>query len=252
MQVIGPAPVDLRVLPDPTAIARAAADLFVEHARAGIAARGCFRVALSGGSTPRTLYSMLATEAALREAVAWDAVHFYWGDERHVPPDHPDSNYRMVRETLLDRVSVPADNVHRIAGESADAADAAYAYRSELERSFALKRGEKPVFDLVLLGLGADAHTASLFPETEALDARDRLVVANWVPQAGVFRITLTAPVLNAGRAVVFLVAGGDKAPAVAQVLRGERSPKRWPAQLILPRASRAVWLVDRAAASGL
>lgn len=241
---------EVRVLADSAALTRAAAELFVAQARAAIDARGRFSVALSGGSTPRSLYVLLATESVLRNAVDWSAVELFWGDERHVPPDHAESNYRMVREALLDHVPVPHRNVHRIAGERTDAADAAREYQSELERSFSLDEGEAPVFDLVLLGLGADAHTASLFPGTDALSERKRLVIANWVPQAGVFRITLTAPVLNAGRMVVFLVAGADKSQAVAQVLQADRDPLRIPAQLIDPGTGRLVWLIDQAAAA--
>jgi 6-phosphogluconolactonase len=243
---------EVRVLPDPAALTRAAADLFVAEARAAIDARRHFSVALSGGSTPRSLYSLLVTDSSLRDAVAWDRVHLFWGDERHVPPGHAQSNYRMVREALIDHVDMPRENVHRIVGELTDAAEAARAYQIELQRFFDLQYNEWPVFDLVLLGLGTDAHTASLFPGSVALGEREALCIANWVEAAAAFRITLTAPVLNAARAVVFLVSGTDKAQAVASVLQGERDPLRFPAQLIQPQAGRLVWLLDRTAAGAL
>jgi len=241
---------EVRVLADPAALTRAAADLFVTEARAAIDARGRFAVALSGGSTPRALYGLLATEAALRDAIAWDRVHLFWGDERHVPPEHEQSNYRMVREALLDRVRIAPENVHRIAGETSDADAAAQAYQAELRAFFGLAEGDSPRLDLVLLGLGADAHTASLFPgAARTLERRD-LVVAHWVESAKAYRVSLTAPVLNAARTIAFIVSGADKAQAVQQVVDGARDPLRYPAQLIEPADGRLVWLLDRAASS--
>jgi 6-phosphogluconolactonase len=238
------------VLPDAPALARRAADLFVTEARAAIDARGRFAVALSGGSTPRALYALLATDAALHDAIAWDRVYLFWGDERHVPPEHEQSNYRMVREALLDRVRIPPENVHRIAGEISDADAAAHAYQAELRAFFGLAGSDLPRLDLVLLGLGADAHTASLFPGAARTLERHDLVVAHWVESAKAYRVSLTAPVLNAARTIAFVVGGADKARAVQQVLDGVRDPLRYPAQLIEPAHGRLVWLLDRAAAS--
>jgi glucokinase len=243
---------EVRVLADAATMARAGAELFVMQARQAVEARGRFSVALSGGSTPRALYTLLATDPRLRDAVPWNQVYLFWGDERHVPRDSAESNYRMTREALLDHVPIPAENVHPIVRHSAEATDLAHAYQLELERFFHLSAGALPVFDLVLLGLGADAHTASLFPETAAVNERAQLVVANWVEKFAAFRITLSAPVLNAGRLVVFVVSGADKAPALSQCLSGARDPMRMPAQLIDPPEGRLLWVVDQAAAGML
>ncbi|MFY9553057.1 MAG: 6-phosphogluconolactonase [Thermoanaerobaculia bacterium] len=232
------------VLPDPDALAREAAEDFTRRAL-DAAARGRFTVALSGGHTPRRLYSLLGDERApYRARVPWERVHLFWGDERHVGPDDPRSNYRMVREALLSRVAIPESNVHRI---PAELTDAAARYEAELRRFFALAPGEIPRFDLMYLGLGTDGHTASLFPETTALSVRDRLVVATWVAKLNAFRITMTYPVFEEARAVVFLVAGADK----AEVLSAVRDPARaaaHPAGRIHPRDGELLWLVDRAA----
>jgi len=240
--------VDLRVFPDSVALTRAAAELFAAEARAAIDARGRFSVALSGGSTPRALYGLLATDAALRASIDWLRVHLFWGDERHVSPEHPQSNYRMVREVLLDPVAIPPQNIHRIAGERADADEAASAYQMELEQFFGLAQGDLPCLDLVLLGLGSDAHTASLFPSAARTLERRELVVAHFVESANAFRISLTAPALSAARTIVFIVSGSDKAQAVHQVLDGERDPRRYPAQLIEPGGGKLIWLLDRSA----
>ena len=245
-------------------------------------------VALAGGSTPRALYRLLADPAApFRARVDWQAVHFFWGDERHVPPDHPDSNYRMAREAMLDHVQVPAAHVHRIAAEEPDAARAARLYERELIEVFGLRREaagggegaagdedaagsvsgsggadaarEWPRFDLVLLGLGEEGHTASLFPGSPLL-AEDELsrpsaqplAAAVWVEKLGTWRITLTPPALDHAATVIFLVSGAAKAPALAAVLEGERRPELYPAQVVAPLGGRLLWLVDRAAAAQL
>ena len=243
---------EVRVMSDARAMARAAAELFVKCARSAVETRGRFTVALSGGSTPRALFNLLATEADLRNATPWNQVHLFWGDERHVPPDSAESNFRMTRETLLDHVPIPPENVHPIVSAFGDAVELARAYELELERRFALSAGALPAFDLVLLGMGADGHTASLFPDSPALDERRRLVVANWIERFSAFRITLTVPVLNAARAVVFLAGGADKASTLHEVLHGPYAPRRLPAQLIDPRTGTLVWLVDQAAAGML
>ncbi len=235
---------------DPGALTRRAAEEFVRLAADAIASHGRCAVALSGGSTPKGLYTLLASEAdASRGRVPWDRMHFFWGDERHVPPHHPDSNYRMALDTLLSKVPVPAQHVHRIRAENPDAGKAAEDYEQALCEFFQLEGGEWPRFDLVLLGMGPDGHTASLFPGTAVLDERKRLVAASWVEHLNATRITLTPPVLNNAACVIFLISGQEKAETLRAVLHGEAEPGRLPAQLIRPGRGRLLWLVDRAAA---
>ena len=211
-----------------------------------------FTIALSGGSTPRRLHVLMAGDPAVRNRLPWGQLHFFWGDERHVPPDHPRSNYRMAQETLLSLASVPAENIHRIPSEETNAIRAAEKYEQELKTFFSLQAGQLPRFDCVLLGMGSDGHTASLFPGSEALHESKRLVAANWVEKIKAYRITLTVPVLNHADLVVFLVSGAEKAEALKQVLHGDYQPERFPAQLIRPDPGKLLWIVDRAAASGL
>jgi 6-phosphogluconolactonase len=242
----------LVVVDDADALAREAASEFSRRAEKCVAERGRFTVTLSGGSTPRRLYALLADPAApFRDGIPWGSVHFFWGDERHVPPDDPASNYRMAREALLARVPVPSENVHRIEAERPNAADAADAYERELKRFFALAPGQVPCFDLVLLGMGPDGHTASLFPGSSALEVRDRLVVAAWIPRLNSDRITLTLPVFNNAAAVTFMVSGADKADTLRAALDPD-APVSLPCQRIRPGQGDLLWLVDRAAASGL
>jgi 6-phosphogluconolactonase len=243
---------ELRVWPDAAALYRAAAQEFALQAADAVAARGRFAVVLAGGSTPRGLYGLLVSDPGMRETVPWEAIHFFWGDERIVGPDHIDSNYRMAAEALLSKVPIASANVHRMRGEAADAETAAAEYEATLQSFFALGASEWPRFDLILLGLGSDAHTASLFPGTAALDERQRLVVANRVDQLGTTRITLSLPVINRARCVLFLVSGAEKAAAVWTTLRGPREPGRWPAQSIAPHPGRCLWMLDAAAASML
>ena len=240
----------VRMVDDLAALARAAAEEFAHAAEEAVRARGRFTVALSGGSTPRSLHRLLATD--YRDRIDWRAVHVFWGDERHVPPDHPESNFRMARETLLDAVPVPPENIYRIPAENPDAARAAMDYEETLCAAFGLSRGELPRFDLLVMGIGEDGHTASLFPGSDALHERERLVIAPWVEKLGTFRITLTPPVLNHGANVLFLVSGEEKAEAVRTALEGERDPDRCPAQIVRPESGSLLWLVDRAAASRL
>jgi 6-phosphogluconolactonase len=231
----------LSVYESPEELAGAAAQDFASKAAEAIEERGRFAVVLAGGSTPRAAYEILARDLA--GTIAWNDVHVFFGDERSVPPDHEDSNYRMAREALLDHVS--AVSVHRMRAEvSPD--EAAASYEDELRGFFGAE--ELPRFDLILLGIGGDGHTASLFPETPALEVKDRWVVANPVPKLDTTRITLTAPVLNAARAVDFLVAGEGKAEALKEILEGDADPRRYPAKLIRPPGGPA-WMVDRAAA---
>lgn len=237
---------------DAEALAAAAAAVVVDSASRAVAARGRFTIALSGGATPRRLYQLLADPGApFRGRLPWDRVHVFFGDERHVPPDHQDSNYRAAREALLDHVSVAS--VHRMRGEEPDAGLAAAAYEAELARFFAAPAGgPAPRIDLVLLGLGADGHTASLFPGSPALHERRRWVVAPYVEKLGARRITLTFPALDRAREVVFVVSGAEKADALARVLApsGEAEPP--PAARVKPTAGPPRWLVDHAAAARL
>jgi 6-phosphogluconolactonase len=229
-------------LPDAAAVAEAGAARFVAAAEAAIAARGRFLCALAGGGTPRATYRLLATRHAAR--VDWGKLEVFFGDERTVPPAHPDANYRMAKEALLDHVPIDPARVHRMEGER-DPAEAARDYAARLEAI----AGQPPRLDFVFLGLGADGHTASLFPGTRALLPTDASVIAVEVPQLATFRITLTAPVLSAAAQVVFLVEGAGKAEALRRCL--EAPPGTVPAQLVAP-AGGAVWLVDRAAAAAL
>ena len=206
-------------------------------------------MALSGGSTPKKMFAMLANDAALRNRMPWCRVHFFWGDERHVPPDHTDSNFRMTNEVMLSRVPVPPENIHRIRAENPDAGKAAEDYEQELREFFMLGPEQLPPFDCVFLGMGTDGHTASLFPGTKALQERKRLVVPNWVDKFQSYRITLTPPVLNNADLVIFLVSGEEKAQPLRTVLEGQKQPDRLPSQLIEPTHGKLLWLVDRAAA---
>lgn len=226
----------------PAELAQAAARDFVAKAEAAISERGRFAVALAGGSTPKATYEVLARDHA--EDLDWAAVHAFFGDERTVPPDHEDSNYRMAREALLDRV--PVGSVHRMRGELPPE-EAATAYEEDLREFFG--PDGIPRFDLILCGIGEDGHTLSLFPETAALDVSDRLIVANPVLKLETTRITLTVPVANAARAVTFLVAGEGKAQALKEILEGDADPRACPAKYVRPEDGDLSWMADRPAA---
>ena len=230
----------VQIFATPDDLAQAAARAFAEKAERALAERGRFAVALAGGSTPKTTYGILARDYS--DAVDWPGVHVFFGDERTVPPDHEDSNYRMAKEALLDHV--PVGSVHPMRGELVPE-EAAASYEMELRDFFG---EEPPTLDLVMLGIGGDGHTASLFPETGALDVTDRLAVANPVPKLETTRLTLTVPVLNAARDVFFLVAGEDKAEALKEILEGDADPRAYPAGLVQPKGG-PTWMVDRAAA---
>lgn len=236
-------------LDDLNAVAHAAAVLFVRAAQEA-RPRNRFNVVLSGGSTPRAFHTLLAAPP-YRDQVEWSQVHFYWGDDRCVAPDDPESNFRMARETLLDKVPIREAQIHRMHTEE-DPVVAANLYEEELRQDFALGEGQLPRFDLIYLGMGPDGHTASLFPHTAALAVTDKLVTANFVPKLSANRITLTYPVLNNAAAIAFLVAGSDKADALAAVLQGSRDPDTYPSQLIAPTDGDLFWLADRAAAAKL
>lgn len=243
---------EIEVYPDPQSLAEAAAGHIVRIAAEAIAARGRFTIGLPGGSTPRALFTLLASPAWAGR-IDWALVHVFWGDERCVPPDHPDSNYRLARETLLEHVPIPAGHVYRIPAELPPPT-AAHAYEQTLRAFFG--EGDpalpQPRFDLLLQGLGDDGHTASLFPGTAALHETTRWVVENYVPRLDAWRITLTAPAINAAAHVIFLVSGASKANALQAVLRGPHRPHEYPAQLIQPRAGQVWWLADQAAAEQL
>jgi 6-phosphogluconolactonase len=243
---------EIRVLDDAASLAAAGAEEFARAAQAAISARGRFAVALCGGGTPRPMYEMLA-QTPYRERIDWQRVEFFWGDERAVAPDHPDSNFRMANEALLAKLVLRPDQVHRMPAEREDLAGAARDYQEEIAR--VLRPGaleEAPSFDLALQGLGPDGHTASLFPYTEALNESTHWVVPNYVPRLKAHRLTMTPKLLNRAALVIFLVAGAHKAAPLAQVLEGLEDPQRLPAQLIRPHNGRVLWLADRAAASRL
>jgi 6-phosphogluconolactonase len=225
----------------------AAAELFVNCHNEAMRARGRFSVALSGGSTPKALFALLATEE-FRAQIDWAHSFIFWGDERCVPPDDPDSNYRIARESLLDHVSVLPDHIYRMRGE-VDPEQAAGEYEGFLKAFF---KGENTRFDLLLLGMGDDGHTASLFPRTAALKEKGRLVVANYLEMKNIWRITLTTRAINAAANIAFLVSGVAKADRLREVLKGEYKPELLPSQLIKPEQGELVWLVDKEAASML
>jgi 6-phosphogluconolactonase len=238
-------PDNIVVLENPEEVARAAADRFVELAQVAITGRGRFSAALAGGSTPKRTYELLASED-YRNRVAWAKVHVFFGDERCVGPEDPESNYRMARSAMLSHLPIPAQNVHRLVGEGAPEASARL-YIDEL-RSF-FEGASWPRFDLVFLGLGDDGHTLSLFPGTAALKEERAWVVANWVEKFKTFRLTLTAPAINRAVQIVFLVTGEGKARRLPEVIRGPRDTERLPSQLIQPVDGSLAWFVDKAAA---
>ena len=243
---------DLLVVADRAALAQEAAKRVVAITEEAVARCGRFTVALAGGSTPMLLYSLLAAEPYCTR-LPWRETHVFWGDERAVPPTHPDSNFGIAKATLLSRVPVPADHVHRMQAERADLDAAASEYEAEIARTFtAQPADEPPAFDLILLGLGTDGHTASLFPYTQALRETTRWVAPNYISRLKANRLTLTTPLLNRAATILFLVSGTDKASALQAVLEGPPDPEQLPAQLIRPVAGRLVWLVDQAAASRL
>jgi 6-phosphogluconolactonase len=240
------------VEPDAAALARRAAQYFVEMVGEAVAGRRRARIAISGGSTPRVTFQLLAdpTQPWLRR-MPWESLDLYWVDERAVPPDNAESNYRMTREALLDHVPLRPDQIHRMEGEL-DPEVAASRYESELRNSFRLEGAQRPRFDLVALGMGTDGHTASLFPHTQAIHEMSRLVTANHVPKKDAWRITLTWPVIDHASSVFFLVAGVDKAQILKEVLTGPHDPERLPSQLIWPAGGILTLFLDKAAASFL
>lgn len=229
------------------AVSQAAAELFAARASVAVRERGRFSVALAGGNTPRRAYELLA-QSPLCDAVPWYDVHVFWGDERCVPPDDPRSNYRMAREAFLDRLPLLDWQIHPMRGVG-DPDEAAFEYERELRQFFA---DGKPRFDLVLLGMGDNAHTASLFPGLPVLEERTRWVSSVYIAELQMHRLTLTAPAINQAATIAFLVAGADKAQPLKEVLQGPRDPQRLPAQLVRPADGELLWLVDKTAAARL
>jgi 6-phosphogluconolactonase len=237
---------EIQVRRDLPELSRAAASRFLQEARRATQERGLFSVALAGGSTPRPLYALLADDPSFRPEVPWDKTHFFWGDERPVPPSSPQSNYRMAHEAMLSKVPAPPGHIHRIRAEDPDVSRVALEYEEDLRAFFHLEPGQFPRFDLVLLGMGPDGHTASLFPGTEGLEERKRLVIANWVDNLHAHRITMTLPVLNQAALVLFLVSGEEKAATLRRVFEEGGPQDPLPARLIQPTHGRLLWLVDQ------
>jgi len=235
----------IKVFNDPSSLANAAIDLFINRAQMAIEEKGVFSAVLSGGSTPRRLYTGLAASEQ-QQGLDWGNIHLFFGDERHVPPDHPESNFKMVQETLLSKIPIPQSCIHRVRAEL-DPRLAAFNYEDELRRFF---EGEWPRFDLVFLGMGDDGHTASLFPSTAGLNEEHRWFVANYVPKLGEWRLTLTKNAINAACNIVVLVSGQSKAEMISTVLSEDASQKRKPIQLISPIDGEMVWMLDSEAAS--
>jgi 6-phosphogluconolactonase len=250
MQALAP---EIRIVKDSEELTRAAAGELVRCAKESVGRQGRFTVALAGGNTPISLYELLATQPTFRTLLPWGKSHFFWGDERHVPPDHAENHFRKAQAAMFSRVDVPPENIHRVPAENPDAAAAAAEYEAELRRFFGLKPGKLPRFDLALLGMGPDGHIAALFPGSDALAVSDRLAVATRDAQHGTEWITLTLPVLNNASTVVFLASGTQKAETLREVLRRvERPPKnavRIPAELVRPVNGRLLWIVDQEAA---
>jgi len=238
----------IQILPTPADLFQAAATEFLRLGHESIAARHRFTVALSGGSTPKSLYSLLAARHA---GFDWAHTYLFFGDERHVPPTDPDSNYRMVNESLLSKIQIPAGNVFRVKAENPDAVAAAAEYEAQLRNFFALRPGEFPRFDLIFLGMGPDGHTASLFPDSAGLKEQSKLVIANWVEKFKTHRISFTFPVLNNAQEVMFLASGPDKAEMAHRVLGGKNSPP-YPSEQVQPKNGTLLWMLDDAAASKL
>jgi 6-phosphogluconolactonase len=233
------------VLPNPDAVAQATADRFVRAAEGAIAERGIFRVALSGGSTPKDVYPLIAATER-RDEVDWSRVEFFWGDERAVPPDDPESNFGVAYQMLIARLPrVRQDRIHRMQADAPDLDAAALAYEAELRLAFDAAGATPPAFDLIWLGMGPDGHTASLFPGSTAIAERERWVVGTWAPAPQAWRMTFTYPLLNAGRDVIFVVTGADKADPLGRILAGGSG---LPAEDV--RGSSVEWIVDAAAAS--
>jgi 6-phosphogluconolactonase len=247
-----PVTVTYATWPTPSQVAEAAAQIFLDSAQHAVTTRGIARIAISGGSTPKAMFALLADPAhPFRNVIDWSKLQLFWVDERCVPPTDPESNFGVTHRALLSTVPLPPENIFRMEGEL-DPEEAASRYESTLRNTMKLEGAESPAFDLLLLGMGDDGHTASLFPHTGALHEIGRLVVANHVPQKDTWRISLTWPVINQAREVAFLIEGEAKAGILAEVLTGPYDPERLPSQLIRPSNGKLRFLLDDAAAAKL
>ena len=242
---------ELVVCEDLEELGQRAADLFVDLAAEAVRSQGRFSVALSGGETPKALHSRLGSPSYVRR-VPWSQVYVFWGDERYVPQDHPDSNCRMARATLLDQVPIPGENIFPVPTEEKDAESAAGRYQETVRTFFELDEGEQPRLDLMVMGMGEDGHTASLFPDTPALEDSSGVVVANPVRKLDSDRVTFTVSAINQAAFVVFLISGASKAPVLQEVLEGPYQPDRLPSQFVQPVSGKLLFLVDREAAARL
>ena len=239
----------IAIYPDIDTLSQQAAQYVVRTASESIAARGRFTIALSGGTTPRKLYTLLGSEP-YNSQIDWQQVHIFWGDERCVPPDNPDSNYYMAQEVLLSKISIPALQVHRMPADQPGRDATSQSYTAEMQSAFGTQG--IPVFDLIQLGMGPEGHTASLFPHQASLHETQRLVMPVSVPKPPPDRLTFTPPVLNAARNILFLVTGSDKAEALQAVLEGEYQPEEYPAQIVRPPDGEVVWMLDNAVSANL
>ncbi len=236
-----------KVFKDATEISKFVAKQFIMIGKRSIKSSGRFTVALSGGTTPAALYDALTSEE-FRDGIDWEKVFFFFGDERDVSPMSDRSNFRMANENLLKPLEIPVTNILRWQTEIIDAVGVAETYEKTLRRFFELSNGEFPVFDLILLGLGDDGHTASLFPQTQALSETKRIAVSTYVEKLDTNRLTLTFPVLNKAKNIIFMVGGEEKAPALKEVLEGEKNPDKFPAQSVSPSKGKVLWVLDKAA----
>jgi 6-phosphogluconolactonase len=241
--------IKLQIHSSPEELIQTAANLFIKSGQSAIREKGIFSVALSGGSTPQPLYELLKSAPYL-DSVDWNLIHFFWGDERTVPPDHPESNFFQANQILLEPLGINPENIHRIQGEL-EPVLAADNYQSEISSFFP---SSPPRFDLILLGMGSDGHTASLFPKTKVVAHPEdyQLVAANHVPQLNTWRITFTPQLINRSARVIFLVSGDNKASPLHQVIEGPYKPDTYPSQLINPENGELLWLIDEAAAQRL
>lgn len=234
----------VEVLADTTKLIERSQEIILSRLQTAVESRGSFSIALSGGSTPKPLY-----EALSKNTLPWSKVHVFWGDERYVPSDHQDSNQLMARQTWLDKVEIPPENIHPLNVTSGDPIQDALEYEQELQEFFQTKQGAIPMFDLILLGMGDDGHTASLFPHTEALKVSDRLVTVG--NKDGQPRLTFTASLINHARCVMFVVAGESKRPALKEIFAAQGDEKTYPSRLIQPQGE-LFWLLDQSAAAEL
>jgi 6-phosphogluconolactonase len=241
----------LSIFSSPTLLSQAAAELVLRAVKETLQTQDRVTLCLSGGSTPREFYSLLACEPYCGQ-IPWEKVHIFWGDERHIPLSEPDNHYRMAMDLFLSKVPIPSENIHRVLVETSEPDEVAKQYESEIKAFFGVLREAVPAFDVVFLGMGSDGHTASLFPETTAVKEGTRWVVSNFVPRRGLTRITLTFPILNQARNIVFLVSGSSKAEMLRSVLQGSQNASLFPAQLIRPESGHLMWFVDQDAGSQL